>query len=238
MNFGLYSDGTPLYAIFDKGEVFEQKYFETNQYDIYAWVKHYMTEETATPQPEPEVPVFYRMYPSAVRQAGFSDLTYNLGELSLMRYSYDHDYSYNCDSGRSLSKSDHEALYTLIGDTYGSDAEKFSLPDLSASEPINDLHYQIFVAGAFPEYISNDLYIGQVILAKNIDDLDFRGILVPCDGRKLEIAYYNALYTLIGDLYNLNTNVYFYIPDLSSASPIDGATYDIVTSGIYPCRAD
>jgi len=257
MNLGLYSDGTPLYAIFDKGEVFEQKYLETNQYDIYAWVKDFMTEDTATPKPEPIVPVFYRMYPGTVRQAGFSDEYFNLGELSLLPYKYDHDYSYNCIGSRSLLKKDHEALYALIGDTYGSDTEQFSLPDLSSAVPNSDLYYQIFIAGEFPEYesdfdpitvgdikyvpteisyINNDLYIGQIILAKNIDDLDFRGILVPCDGRKLEKAYYTALYTLVGDEFGLTTSVYFYLPDLSSASPIEGAKYYIVATGIYPSR--
>ena len=257
MNFGLYSDGSPLYAIFDNGKVLEQKYMETNQYDIYAWVKDYMSVDTATPKPEPIVPVFYRMFPGSVKQAGFSDAYFNLGELSLLSYSFDHDYSYNCMGSRSLSKNDNEALYVIVGDEYGSDTEKFSLPDLSSAVPDTNLCYQIFTAGEFPEwesaydpitvgdikyvpteieYINNELYIGQIILAKNIDALDFRGILLLCDGSKVEKKYYTPLYTLVGDAFGYTTSAYFLLPDLSSASPIEGAKYYIVATGIYPSR--
>jgi microcystin-dependent protein len=255
--FGLYTDGTPLYAIFNNGEVTEQKYLTTNQYDIYTWVKNYMTEETATPTPPPNAPIVYRMYPAAIKASGFDFEKQSIGELNLNPYSYEHGYSKYCVSGQYLSKSEYNELYVLLGEDYNSNAEQFTLPDFSSAVPNSEMNYQIFTIGEFPEYdgeynpvtigdinyfptvvsyISNDMFIGQIILAKNIDEINDRGILIPCDGRMIEKYSFTALYTLLGDRFGYSNRIYFYVPDLSSFSPIEGAKYYIVASGWYPSR--
>ena len=56
-----------------------------------------------------------------------------------------------CD-GRRLPITENQALYALIGRTYGGDGRTyFSLPDLRALEPkLNGARYIIAVAGIFP----------------------------------------------------------------------------------------
>lgn len=58
-----------------------------------------------------------------------------IGEIRLFAGSYAPEGWEMCD-GRSLSISDHEALYSLIGDTWGGDTQSFRLPNLMGRVPI------------------------------------------------------------------------------------------------------
>lgn len=55
-----------------------------------------------------------------------------------------------CD-GRLLQINGNQALFALIGTTFGGDgAATFALPDLRGKEPLAGLHYCICTQGLFP----------------------------------------------------------------------------------------
>lgn len=63
-----------------------------------------------------------------------------------------------CD-GRTLQVSSYEALYAVIGTTWGGDGTRFALPNLTAPSPSNDspgspteLCYYICCEGIYPEF--------------------------------------------------------------------------------------
>jgi len=60
-----------------------------------------------------------------------------------------------------------------------------------------------------------------------------------CDGRTLNIAYYNALYSLIGTTFGGNGTTEFKLPDLKNANPLattNQMKYYIAVEGVYPTR--
>jgi len=59
---------------------------------------------------------------------------------------------------------------------------------------------------------------------------------LPCDGRALSVAQYQALYALIGNTYGGNTQN-FNLPDLRGAKPHDMIQYYIAVNGIFPTRS-
>lgn len=59
---------------------------------------------------------------------------------------------------------------------------------------------------------------------------------LPCDGRALQVAQYQALYSLINNTYGGNQQV-FNLPDLRGAKPHDSIQYYIAVNGIYPTRS-
>ena len=55
-----------------------------------------------------------------------------------------------CD-GRTLSISQNQALYAVIGTRYGGDGTStFAVPDLRKRVPMEDMRYAIAVQGLFP----------------------------------------------------------------------------------------
>ena len=60
-----------------------------------------------------------------------------------------------------------------------------------------------------------------------------------CDGRSLEIAYYQALYSLLGTTFGGNSTS-FKLPDLRNATPLAATNqmkYYIAVEGLYPARS-
>lgn len=77
--------------------------------------------------------------------------------------------------------------------------------------------------------------VGQIILAKGIDEEDAKSFLLPCDGRILSIEDYWPLYSFLSTGFGGNGETTFALPDYSKMSvPIAGAKYYICTQGMYP----
>jgi microcystin-dependent protein len=73
-----------------------------------------------------------------------------IGEIKLFPYNFDPSGYIHCD-GRTLSISDYDALFTLIGTTYGGDGSTtFKLPDMRSMEPNEYTRYCINPMGVFP----------------------------------------------------------------------------------------
>ena len=217
--------------------------------------------QTPTPEP-PALPVVYRTFPGTM----FDDLDigatydYFLSEISLTVVNYDIEKCTIAGKGKTLPLQSNTALFALIENHYGGDSVNFGLPDLSGQIPLSGLTYQIRLSGVFPprgyeeltqiynigdiKYMeipfanrNRALYLGEIILAKNLDEealLDSEE-LFPCDGRELSTSTYAPLYSITGNRFGGNGSQTFRIPDLSNITPpIEGAKYYIVMRGLYP----
>lgn len=61
---------------------------------------------------------------------------YFVGEIRLFAITYAPENFLPCD-GRALSVSQYQTLFSLIGTTYGGDAQQFKLPDLRGRTPVS-----------------------------------------------------------------------------------------------------
>lgn len=59
---------------------------------------------------------------------------------------------------------------------------------------------------------------------------------VPCDGRTLNRAQYQALYALIGNQYGGDGMNTFCVPNLLGTEPIPNTKYYMAVNGIFPVR--
>ena len=73
-----------------------------------------------------------------------------IGQIELLPFTFAPQGWTVCE-GQLLPISENEALYSLIGTTFGGDGETtFALPDLRGKEPTPDSHYCIAIYGIFP----------------------------------------------------------------------------------------
>jgi microcystin-dependent protein len=150
-----------------------------------------------------------------------------------------------CD-GRRLPIKRNEALYALMGTTFGGDGRvDFAVPDLA---PLGgQLAWRISRLGqfpgttcdaatpVFPNIVPLDAYLGSVAHLSYMDDLTPRLCgLALCRGQVLQLPQWVGLSTVIGDRFggNLRSDT-FALPTL----PVDGRiTPAIVVNGSYPER--
>lgn len=251
-NIGLGFDDDPVYAIFYKGHIFDKKELKVNQTEIQTWIYDFVMNDIHSLAPELYLPIIYRMYPTGtIVKTEFADNDFNVSEIILTPVNHNLKASFICN-GLKISKAEYENLFSSIGYTYGGFNNVFAVPDMTTQTPVNNLYYHILAYGQFAkkdneyeakvinsikyvpkkvDYITEEMYISQIILARNIEEADFRNMLVPCDGRWLSKTDYPVLFFLLGDTFGSSTDTSFKIPDLSSSSPIDGATYYIVATG-------
>lgn len=85
-----------------------------------------------------------------------------------------------------------------------------------------------------------DYYVGGIVLFP----YSFEPVgWMLCDGRVLNIASYQALFSLIGATYGGNGQTTFALPNLNgafsqpSADPLPSMKYFIAVNGIYPSRS-
>ncbi|WP_349666730.1 tail fiber protein [Lacrimispora sp.] len=76
-----------------------------------------------------------------------------IGQIQLFPYNFEPRGWMLCD-GRSLDIGMNQALYSLLGTTFGGDSTNFKLPDLRKANPLaatNQMKYYIAVEGLYPE---------------------------------------------------------------------------------------
>lgn len=73
-----------------------------------------------------------------------------LGQIALFAFNFTPEGWAPCE-GQSLPMASNQALFALLGVTYGGDGRTiFSRPNLKGKEPIPGLHYCIATTGLFP----------------------------------------------------------------------------------------
>lgn len=161
-----------------------------------------------------------------------------LGEIGIFPYNFTPGGWAACD-GSLLNINTNQALYSLIGTTFGGDVlTGFGLPDLRKCAPIVGLHYCISVTGLYPQSYGNgeeDDFLGAIDLFPNtrIATGDPSG---NCNGQLIDVSNYQALYTLLGTNYGENGQNNFALPDLRGAVPDPHLRYYIQLQGIYPSQ--
>jgi hypothetical protein len=74
-----------------------------------------------------------------------------IGTILLFAFNYAPEGWLPCN-GKLLPINENQALYALLGPTYGGDGKiMFALPNLTGKEPIPGLAYYICVNGLFPQ---------------------------------------------------------------------------------------
>lgn len=210
--------------------------------------------------PKPQ-PVFYRLFPESIAFKGAKSLyEHALGEVSLFPYSYTVEGYKRCVANSRLQASDHASLYELFDKPETNADGTFALPNYSNTLPHADMSYSIKVTGSPPKTDSSaktvtaggitytqhsfavyggvDFYLGEIVLATALSQDDMRSSgLVPCDGARLSIKDYSALYSVLSTNYGGDGALKFGLPDLSAATPpIPGTSYYIAVQGIFPPR--
>jgi len=74
-----------------------------------------------------------------------------LGEIQLYSFTFGMEQWAKCE-GQLLNISSYQALYSIIGTTYGGNGiTTFALPDLRGAEPVPGMAYHIAMVGAYPQ---------------------------------------------------------------------------------------
>ncbi len=78
-------------------------------------------------------------------------MDYTLGEISLFAFNFVPMGWMPCE-GQMLQIAQNQALYSLLGTTYGGDGRTtFALPNLKGAEPLPNMKYYIAVQGLYPQ---------------------------------------------------------------------------------------
>ncbi|MCM3174874.1 InlB B-repeat-containing protein [Paenibacillus sp. MER 99-2] len=138
-----------------------------------------------------------------------------LGEIQLFPYGFVPK-GWEFAAGQKMSIQDNQALYTVLGTTYGGNGQSdFALPDLT-SLPIPDgMGYYIATDGVYPRG-SAPGYAGEVRI--------FPYSYVPdgwlkLDGRTYNTQNYPQLYSVIGSQYGSQDGQSFTLPSFSALLP-------------------
>lgn len=77
-------------------------------------------------------------------------MDYYLGQIVLFPFQFEIENFSSCQ-GQILSISQNQALFSLIGATYGGDGRTtFALPNLKGAEPLPNMRYYIVTSGLYP----------------------------------------------------------------------------------------
>lgn len=220
------------------------------------------------PTPEPAAgPAVFRAFTTSMRDwflpAAASE--HYVSEVILTAVDYQIDRFLKADEAVTLPIASYGTLFALFGNRFGGDDAHFVMPGLAGQLPLAGLNYQIATVGIFPvqdaenptgphtvgdiKYLevpvrsaydlSSDLYVGEIILARDADGLlGSSSHLTPCDGREWQRGFNDALFAVLGNRFGGNGTTTFRVPDLTGRAPIEGAEYFIVTQGVFPIRRD
>jgi microcystin-dependent protein len=156
-----------------------------------------------------------------------------IGQISLFPYDSAPYGWVECD-GRTMIRLQNQALYSLLGTTFGGNGTtNYNLPNLSSKAPVAGTKYYMATSGMYGVDSAMPA-IGEVCL--------FPDSMVPttstmwklCNGSVLSIAQYPSLFSLLGVNYGGNGSTNFNIPNLSTKNPISGIHYYIAVDGTYP----
>ena len=78
-------------------------------------------------------------------------MDYTIGEITLFAFPFA-PYGWMSCEGQVLSITTNQALFSLIGATYGGDGRTtFALPNLRGAEPVPQMKYYIATQGIYPQ---------------------------------------------------------------------------------------
>jgi microcystin-dependent protein len=153
-----------------------------------------------------------------------------LGQISLFPYSFAPMGWMFCD-GSLIAIGEAEALFQLIGNTYGGDGEStFAVPNLTAIAPPN-CNYCIAIVGSFTTNFYEGI-IGETVPLPTASQPAQN--LVKCAGQSFTKNQYPFLQIYIGNRFGGDGVNTFNLPNLSSSPLINGYDYLITVQGSDP----
>lgn len=171
-----------------------------------------------------------------------------IGEIRLFACNYSPREWVPCD-GRALPVSRYQALSALLKDQFGGDGKKtIALPKMTGPDAKSKSHlqYHMAVGGMYPR--SGDQGVGIEKAASGYGNVMLsevrlmpyatapRGWL-PCDGRAMPVAKYQALFALLGKAFGGDGKKTFKLPNLKPVKTGAGELrYYIVVQGAWPSR--
>jgi microcystin-dependent protein len=177
--------------------------------------------------------ILMSLIPTHVNAAGSGGPT--LGQINMFPYNFAPRNWSDC-SGQLVTVSSNNALFSLLGNTFGGDgSSNFALPNLVSANPYSAQYnytprYCIATNGIWG--FVDSTVIGEVCLLP--DSIVTRyaqssGVQwLKCDGSSYNLTTYAALNAAIGSKFG---NA---LPDLSHSSPIAGVSYYIACEGNAP----
>ena len=78
-------------------------------------------------------------------------MDYTIGEITLFGFFFA-PYGWMSCEGQILNINQNQALFSLLGSTYGGDGRTtFALPNLKGAEPLPNMKYYIAIQGIYPQ---------------------------------------------------------------------------------------
>ena len=140
-------------------------------------------------------------------------ITTMLGKITLFPYDFAPSGWMFCE-GQAVPISENEALFTMLGNTFGGDGENtFGLPDLRSITPAN-CHYCIAVQGDY-RVMQYEGLVGETFL---VPFQSQARDLVECTGQSVPDSRYFLLKRLMGTRFG-GGGGNFNLPDLRSTTP-------------------
>ncbi|NLN56308.1 MAG: hypothetical protein GX148_08450 [Clostridiales bacterium] len=248
-SLGISSYYLPCFAIFENGKLKDCHPVELMVSSVVQWLSPFT------------LPKIYRAFPGSAYDSVGAEYKYGyyISEIILMPDKPSIAGFLRLSGDMTLPVQKNTALHALLAFNFGGDNKTyFGLPNLDEQIPTPGLRYFMAVSGMFPQrdfdnpltsYVDGNIkylefpldsinensYVGQVILAKNVDEEKYKNIMLPCDGREIAFSKYPVLASIIGDKFGGDGINKYKLPDLTNAaSPIDGAKYYILLKNIYP----
>lgn len=146
--------------------------------------------------------------------------------------------------GQQLQISENDALFTLIGTTYGGDgARVFAMPDLPPLQgKEGSLQYCIATRGGYPSRPVPNGVAGNPVLSyigeTRVLPFDFAPeSWAPCQGQLMPILEFQALFILIGTTYGGDGESTFGLPEVAGLASNDVPLHVCISlGGIFPVQ--
>lgn len=152
----------------------------------------------------------------------------DIGKITLFPYDFEPSNWMYCD-GRLLPISDHEALFRLLGTTFGGDGEAtFAVPDLTKMNPAN-CKYCIALNGTVNDHYYEGI-VGATMLS--VAPPTVRN-LMECKGQSLIKEQAPLLMLYMGSRFGGDGVKNFNLPDMRGRAP-DGLRYLMAAQGNDP----
>lgn len=174
------------------------------------------------------------LFPSEEGGVGYD---YVLGQVELFPYDFVPKGWSRCD-GTFLPMNKNQALYAIVGNTFGGTQSAFKLPDLQKVVPDTGLMYCMATTGIFPTdgtYGDHDGLMGSVDL---FTTYHMAGELNFCNGSALDIQSNTPLFALLGVQFGGDGRSKFNLPDLRGVFPENGLSYHMNVRGFFPSRSE
>ena len=135
-------------------------------------------------------------------------------------------------TGQSVAKNKYFMLEHHMGTRFGGSGGTYNFPDLRSNAP-KGFRYLMAVDGDDPQFPrERSPFVGELILLPYEVSSD---MLLPCDGRRIQVKDNTALYSLLGNQFGGDAATYFNLPDLRSAAP-PKFNYYLASTGVFPNR--